>query len=86
MHPENHGWTCFEQDASLDIKSFFGFENTVEKIAMKQYTHNIKKVISDTLLNFVSCTCDMQLALFNQSINFKSSVGVENCSISLITH
>ena len=44
MHPENPQWTCFEQDASLDIKSFFGFESTVEKIAMKQYTANIKKV------------------------------------------
>ena len=44
VHPENPGWTCFEQDASLDIKSFFGFESTVEKIAMKQYTANIKKV------------------------------------------
>ena len=44
MHPDNPHWTCFEQDASLDIKSFFGFESTVEKIAMKQYTANIKKV------------------------------------------
>ena len=44
VHPENPSWTCFEQDASLDIKHFFGFESTVEKIAMKQYTHNIKKV------------------------------------------
>ena len=44
VHPVNPNWTCFEQDASLDIKSFFGFENTVEKIAMKQYTENIKKV------------------------------------------
>ncbi|XP_053381314.1 SEC14-like protein 1 [Mercenaria mercenaria] len=43
VHEENSDWTCFEQEASLDIKSFFGFENTVEKIAMKQYTHNIKK-------------------------------------------
>ncbi|KAK7501943.1 hypothetical protein BaRGS_00006695 [Batillaria attramentaria] len=43
VHPENPNWTCFEQDASLDIKHFFGFESTVEKIAMKQYTHNIKK-------------------------------------------
>ncbi|KAK3760718.1 hypothetical protein RRG08_010689 [Elysia crispata] len=43
VHPENPEWTCFEQDASLDIKHFFGFESTVEKIAMKQYTHNIKK-------------------------------------------
>ena len=44
VHPDNPHWTCFEQDASLDIKSFFGFESTVEKIAMKQYTANIKKV------------------------------------------
>lgn len=44
MHPENPGWTCFEQDASLDIKHFFGFESMVEKIVMKQYTQNIKKV------------------------------------------
>lgn len=43
VHPENEDWTCFEQSASLDIKSFFGFESTVEKIAMKQYTSNIKK-------------------------------------------
>lgn len=44
VHPDNEDWTCFEQSASLDIKSFFGFESTVEKIAMKQYTSNIKKV------------------------------------------
>ncbi|XP_041363416.1 SEC14-like protein 5 [Gigantopelta aegis] len=43
VHAENPSWTCFEQDASLDIKHFFGFESTVEKIAMKQYTQNIKK-------------------------------------------
>uniref|UniRef100_A0A8C5QLR3 SEC14 like lipid binding 5 n=1 Tax=Leptobrachium leishanense TaxID=445787 RepID=A0A8C5QLR3_9ANUR len=43
IHPENEDWTCFEQTASLDIKSFFGFESTVEKIAMKQYTANIKR-------------------------------------------
>ncbi|KAL8558408.1 hypothetical protein ACOMHN_064755 [Nucella lapillus] len=43
VHPENPDWTCFEQDASLDIKHFFGFESTVEKIGMKQYSHNIKK-------------------------------------------
>lgn len=44
MHPENEDWTCFEQTASLDIKSFFGFESTAEKIAMKQYASSIKKV------------------------------------------
>uniref|UniRef100_A0A3B4DED1 SEC14 like lipid binding 1 n=1 Tax=Pygocentrus nattereri TaxID=42514 RepID=A0A3B4DED1_PYGNA len=43
VHPENEDWTCFEQSASLDIKSFFGFESTVEKIAMKQYANSIKK-------------------------------------------
>ncbi|TNN49456.1 Protein real-time [Liparis tanakae] len=43
VHPENEEWTCFEQTASLDIKSFFGFESTVEKIAMKQYAGSIKK-------------------------------------------
>ncbi|KAK5866560.1 hypothetical protein PBY51_020743 [Eleginops maclovinus] len=43
VHPENDAWTCFEQTASLDIKSFFGFESTVEKIAMKQYASSIKK-------------------------------------------
>ncbi|MBN3282634.1 S14L1 protein, partial [Polyodon spathula] len=43
VHPENEDWTCFEQSASLDIKSFFGFESTVEKIAMKQYAGSIKK-------------------------------------------
>lgn len=44
VHPDNEDWTCFEQSASLDIKSFFGFESTVEKIAMKQYASSIKKV------------------------------------------
>ncbi|XP_056143221.1 SEC14-like protein 1 isoform X3 [Lampris incognitus] len=43
VHPENEDWTCFEQIASLDIKSFFGFESTAEKIAMKQYASSIKK-------------------------------------------
>ncbi|CAG0891982.1 unnamed protein product [Darwinula stevensoni] len=43
VHPENPEWTCFEQSASLDVKSFFGFESTVEKLAMKQYSQNISK-------------------------------------------
>lgn len=49
VHPENEDWTCFEQSASLDVRSFFGFESTLEKIAMKQYTANVKRV-SDTAL------------------------------------
>ncbi|XP_021488050.1 SEC14-like protein 5 isoform X1 [Meriones unguiculatus] len=43
VHPENEDWTCFEQSASLDVRSFFGFESTLEKIAMKQYTANVKR-------------------------------------------
>ncbi|EDO48390.1 predicted protein [Nematostella vectensis] len=43
VHPDNPDWTCFEQDASLDIKAFFGFEAAVEKLAIKLYLQNIKK-------------------------------------------
>ncbi|XP_077414496.1 SEC14-like protein 1 isoform X1 [Vanacampus margaritifer] len=43
VHPENEEWTCYEQTASLDVKSFFGFEGLAEKIAMKQYASSIEK-------------------------------------------
>ncbi|KAJ8722336.1 hypothetical protein PYW08_004738 [Mythimna loreyi] len=43
VHPENPEWTCFELNAFLDVKNFFGLESTVEKIAMKQYAANIAK-------------------------------------------
>ncbi|KAK0397280.1 hypothetical protein QR680_002063 [Steinernema hermaphroditum] len=43
VHPENSDWTCFEQSASLDVKSFFGFESSVEKLAVKQYAANLAK-------------------------------------------
>ncbi|KAF4524801.1 hypothetical protein B566_EDAN010176 [Ephemera danica] len=43
VHPENPDWTCFEQSANLDIKSFFGFESAVERLAIKQYSQNIAK-------------------------------------------
>lgn len=43
VHPENSDWTCFEQSATLDIKNFLGFENSMEKLAMKQYSANIAK-------------------------------------------
>jgi len=43
VHPENNEWTIFEQSATLEVKSFFGFESSVEKLAIKQYTSNIKK-------------------------------------------
>ncbi|KAI1725704.1 PRELI-like family domain-containing protein [Ditylenchus destructor] len=43
IHPDNENWTCFEQSASLDVKSFFGFEAAVEKLAVKQYAANLAK-------------------------------------------
>lgn len=41
VHSENSDWTCYEQAASLEIHSFFGFESTIEKLAMKQYSQNV---------------------------------------------
>lgn len=43
VHPENPEWTCFEQSACLEVKSFFGFESAVEKLAAKQYAQSISK-------------------------------------------
>ena len=43
VHPENPEWTCFEQSADLDIKSFFGFEGAAEKVAINEYSKNIAK-------------------------------------------
>ena len=42
-HPENPEWTCFDQTATLDIKNFFGFEHSMEKMGMKQYTQTTLK-------------------------------------------
>lgn len=42
-HPENPDWTCFDQMATLDIKNFFGFEHSIEKMGMKQYTQTTLK-------------------------------------------
>lgn len=43
VHPDNPNWTCFEQDATLDVKAFFGFEAVVEKLMIKLYLANIQK-------------------------------------------
>lgn len=40
---ENEDWTIFEQQASLEVKSFWGFEHMVEKLAVKHYSANVKK-------------------------------------------
>ncbi|XP_059611478.1 protein real-time isoform X2 [Phlebotomus argentipes] len=42
-HPDNPSWTCFDQSATLDIKNFFGFEHSMEKMGMKQYTQTTLK-------------------------------------------
>ncbi|KAH8375703.1 hypothetical protein KR009_002629 [Drosophila setifemur] len=42
-HPDNADWTCFDQTATLDIKNFFGFEHSMEKMGMKQYTQTTLK-------------------------------------------
>lgn len=42
-HPENPDWTCFDQVATLDIKNFFGFEHSMEKMGMKQYSQTTQK-------------------------------------------
>lgn len=43
VHPDNDDWTCFEQTASLEVKSFFSFESAVEKLAVKLYAQSIEK-------------------------------------------
>jgi hypothetical protein len=43
VHPDNSSWTCFEQSASLEVKSFFGFESAVEKLGTKHYAANVQK-------------------------------------------
>ncbi|VDK47223.1 unnamed protein product [Anisakis simplex] len=52
VHPENSEWTCFEQSASLDVKSFFGFESSVEKLAVKQYAANLAKAFGKEVLEY----------------------------------
>jgi hypothetical protein len=52
VHPENPDWTCFTQEASLDVKSFFGFESTVEKIAVRTYSTEIARA-RETLMIFL---------------------------------
>jgi len=43
VHPDNPEWTAFTQKARMEVKSFFGFESTVEKIAIKQYSASINQ-------------------------------------------
>ncbi|KAH7705901.1 CRAL-TRIO domain-containing protein [Aphelenchoides avenae] len=42
-HPENAEWTFFEQTASMHVGSFFRFESTTEKTAVKHYSAKMAK-------------------------------------------
>jgi len=57
VHPENPEWTCFEQSAELDIKNFFGFEATAEKIAIKEYSKSIEKS-KEVMEHFIQLLAD----------------------------
>ena len=57
VHPENPDWTCFEQSAELNIKNFFGFEATAEKIAIKEYSKSIEKS-KEVMEHFIQLLAD----------------------------
>jgi len=57
VHPDNPDWTCFEQSAHLDIKNFFGFEGTAEKLAIKEYTKSIENS-KDIMEHFIKQLSD----------------------------
>jgi len=61
VHPENSEWTCFEQSAELDIKNFFGFEGTAEKIAIKEYSKSIEKS-KDIMEHFISILAEQGIS------------------------
>ena len=49
VHPENSNWTCYEQEASFEFHSFFGFENQCERLGIEKYTNQIPKVSPATM-------------------------------------
>lgn len=84
VHPENPNWTCFEQSASLDVKSFFGFETTVEKIAIKQYSLNIKKgkEVIEFYINELLSEGITHIAPFEDQQNKQAAIDGEECNES----
>ena len=55
----------------MDIKSFFGFESTAEKIAMKQYASSIKKVcIFELILTFKCVEIKLKFQYVSSVITF----------------
>ncbi|CAF1241450.1 unnamed protein product, partial [Didymodactylos carnosus] len=80
VHPENSLWTCFEQSAFLDIKSFFGFEITVEKIAMKQYSSNLSKgkEVIEHYVSEITAQCKQNIPQWQPSLSSLTSITTEN--------
>jgi PRELI-like family len=80
VHPENSDWTVFEQVADFEIKSFLGFENAIEKVAIKQYSSTIAKVLTCVclfiLLNFLMIHCSKRekKLLSISSLNWRKRV------------
>ena len=69
VHPENPDWTCFEQNADLDIKSFFGFEGSAEKVAINEYSKNIAKS-KDIMEHYIKVLADQgitHIAIWEES-------------------
>jgi len=64
VHPENPDWTCFEQSAELDIKNFFGFEGTAEKLAIKEYSKSIEKS-KDIMEHFILLLAEEGVSLID---------------------
>lgn len=46
VHKDNPQWTSFNLQANLEVKTFFGFESLVEKLAVKLYSSNLHKVMT----------------------------------------
>lgn len=65
VHPENPDWTCFEQNAQLNIKNFFGFEGTAEKIAIKEYSKSIEKS-KDIMEHFINLLAEQGITVVEQ--------------------
>ena len=84
VHPENPDWTCFEQTANLDIKNFFGFEGTAEKIAIKEYSKSIEKS-ADIMEHFVELLRNQGITHVPPWIEPENSVDIIEKEIKVMT-
>ena len=82
VHPENPEWTCFEQSAELDIKSFFGFEGTAEKLAIKEYSKSIgrSKDIMEYYINLLAEQGTTEVPIWLPLVKSEAVEGVTDLS------